>query len=115
VLIENPTLTILYGKFRYVDAPFKLTFSSDTRMSVCDDLTAHEYGFVFTTFQDIISKKCSDRFSIGMILKVFFYCALLYNISSISLLTAYRMIRLTKTLSLQIFLGLAFDIIQKPM
>ncbi|XP_076929536.1 uncharacterized protein LOC143593980 [Bidens hawaiensis] len=59
LIVRKPSLGANLSTYRYVDNPHKLCFTSETRLSICDEFKGHIYGLSFATFDDIKTK--NDR------------------------------------------------------
>ncbi|XP_076887172.1 uncharacterized protein LOC143537249 [Bidens hawaiensis] len=67
LIVRKPSLGANLSTYRYVDSPHKLCFTSETRLSICDEFKGHLYGLSFATFDDIKAKNIPHNGTIDVI------------------------------------------------
>ncbi|XP_076941367.1 replication protein A 70 kDa DNA-binding subunit A-like [Bidens hawaiensis] len=67
LIVRKASLGANLSTYRYVDNPHKLCFTSETRLSICDEFKCHIYGFSFATFDDIKAKNITQNGTIDVI------------------------------------------------
>ncbi|XP_076955796.1 replication protein A 70 kDa DNA-binding subunit B-like [Bidens hawaiensis] len=67
LIVRKASLGANLSTYRVVDSPHKLCFTSETRLSICDEFKGHIYGLSFATFDDIKANNVTQNGTIDVI------------------------------------------------